>query len=62
MVQEVIKAWNPKAKAFRLGHRKVPFLYFDVALLTDQPATGRAVVFERGKGIREVKQLLMAAI
>ena len=40
MVQALIQAWKPDAKAFRLGHRDVPFLYFDVALLPGLPSTG----------------------
>jgi len=62
MVQALIEAWNPDAKAFRIGHREVRFSYFDVALLTGLPSTGRPVVFERGEGAGEAEQLLMAAM
>jgi len=61
MVQGLIEAWNPDAKAFRLGRRDVPFLYFDMALLAGLPSTGRPVVFERHDHVGEVEQLLTVA-
>jgi len=62
IVQALIEAWNPEAKAFMIGYREVPFSYFDIALLTGLPATGRLVVFERGEETGEVEQLLMATM
>jgi len=52
----------PDSLAFMLGGREVQFSYFDVALLTDLPATGREVVFSRGDSVGEVEQVVMAAM
>jgi len=62
MVQALIHAWNPDALAFMIGQREVQFSYFDIALLTGLPATGREVVFRRGDSAGEVEQLVMAAM
>jgi len=62
MIQALIEAWSPEAKVFRLGHREVPFSYFDVALLIGLLATRRTVVFKREAGIGEVEYLLMATM
>jgi len=40
----------------------VPFLYFDVALLSGLLAIGRPIVFERREGTEEVERLQMAAM
>jgi len=62
MVEAFIEAWNPDAKAFRLGHRDVSFSYFDVALLTGLPSIARPVVFKRCDDVGEVEQLLVATM
>ena len=41
LVQALIPAWNPDSLAFMIGGREVQFSYFDVALVTSLPATGR---------------------
>jgi len=53
MVQVLIEAWNPDAKAFRLGHGDVGFSYFDIPLLNGLPGIRRAVMFERGDKQRQ---------
>ena len=62
MVKALIHAWNPDAKAFRIGHREVQFSYFDIALLTGLLVTGKPVVFNRGEDAGEVEQLMLAAM
>jgi len=48
LVQALIQAWNPDSSTFMIGRREVQFSYYDVALVTGLPATGREVMFSRG--------------
>ncbi|KAJ8426203.1 hypothetical protein Cgig2_008920 [Carnegiea gigantea] len=43
-------------QSLRIGWREVPFLVYDVALLTGLPATGEHVTFDRGGSNRETKE------
>ena len=54
LVETLIQVWNPEAKAFKIGSREVRFSYFDITLLTGLSATGKPVVFKRGKDAGEV--------
>ena len=49
MVQGLIQLWNPENSTFMTSRREVQFSQYDVALVTGLPATGREVVFSRGK-------------
>ena len=62
LVQVRIHSWNPDISAFMIGGREVQLLYFDVALMTGLPATGREVVFRRGDNAGEVEQVVMVVM
>ncbi|KAJ8444590.1 hypothetical protein Cgig2_013869 [Carnegiea gigantea] len=62
LVWAFIKSWILEMKAFKIGQREVPFLVYDVALLTGLPTTGKHVPFEWGQGACEVTEVVKAAM
>ena len=54
----LVKPWVSRKKAFRLGERLVPFLVFDVPLLTSLHAVGEQVNFDEDNATTEFRNLI----
>lgn len=62
LVRALVEGWNAETKAFKVGSREIPFIVYDVALLTGLPATGKQVTFNWGIGVSEVEEVIKATI
>jgi len=53
-----IDSWDHKKKVFRIAGRKVPFIVFDVVLMTSLPGSGKKVEVDGEEVSTEVEDMI----
>ncbi|KAJ8436387.1 hypothetical protein Cgig2_032208 [Carnegiea gigantea] len=62
LVWALVKSCVPETKAFKIRRREIPLSVYDVALLTNLPATRKHVTFDEGQGACKVEEVVKAAM